>query len=281
MTADATREIAAPEFDLGLTLSSGQVFHWEPDGDAWHGLIGDVAVRVRQRGTRLEVPVGGEDRVARYFALDHPLRKIRASFPDDAFSQAALRSCRGLRVMRQPRWECLATFLTSAMKQVAHIRAMSRALRARFGEPVEGSLVNAYPAPAVIAAAGEDDLRACGLGFRAPNLRATARRIVDGGVDLDALAALETGALREELCLLPGVGRKIANCVLLFAYERLEAVPVDVWIARVARAMAPRGDEASLGELETFTGERFGPYAGYVQQYLFHHARVSKTLPAS
>ena len=273
--------IAAPEFDLRLTLTSGQVFHWEPDGDAWRGLIGKTAVRVEQRGAELLVPPGCGDLAARYFALDHPLTAIYATFPEDAFSRAALAACRGLRVMRQPRWECLATFLTSAMKQVGHIRGMSLALRTRFGEPVAGSTMNAYPTPGALAEATEAELRGCGLGFRAPHLRETARRIAGGEIDLDALAMRETEELRTELCRLPGVGRKIANCVLLFAYERLDAVPVDVWIARVTRALAPRGGDASLAELETFSRERFGPYAGYVQQYLFHHARVSKTLPAS
>jgi len=273
--------IAAPEFDLRLTLTSGQVFHWEPDGDAWRGLIGNTAMRVKQRGAELLVPRGCGDLAARYFALDHPLTAIYATFPEDAFSRAALAACRGLRVMRQPRWECLATFLTSAMKQVSHIRGMSLALRTRFGEPVAGSTMNAYPTPGALAEATEAELRGCGLGFRAPHLRETARRIAGGEIDLDALAMRETEELRTELCRLPGVGRKIANCVLLFAYERLDAVPVDVWIARVTRALAPRGGDASLAELETFSRERFGPYAGYVQQYLFHHARVSKTLPAS
>jgi N-glycosylase/DNA lyase len=268
--------VAAPEFDLRLTLASGQVFHWQPDGDAWLGLIGAAPVRVEQRGGKLHLSRGSAALVARYFALDHPLRDIYATFPSDDFSRAALDAYRGLRIIRQPRWECLATFLTSAMKQVSHIRAMSLALRARFGEPVAKFPLATYPAPEVLARADEAEIRACGLGFRAPNLRKTAQWIAEGRVDLDALAGMETERAMEELCRLPGVGRKIANCVLLFAYERLDAVPVDVWIARVARSMSGGG---SLEELEAFSRERFGLYAGYVQQYLFHHARVSKTLP--
>jgi N-glycosylase/DNA lyase len=268
--------VAAPEFDLRLTLESGQVFHWTPDGDAWLGLIGNQPVRVEQRGAELHISRGNAKAVTRYFALDHPLAEIYATFPEDAFSLAALEAYRGLRVIRQPHWECLATFLTSAMKKVSHIRAMSLALRERFGERVEKFPLSAYPAAGVLARADETELRACGLGFRAPNLKKTAQWIADGRVDLEALAGLETGKAMEELCRLPGVGRKIANCVLLFAYERLDAVPVDVWIARVARSM---NGEGSLEELETFSRERFGAYAGYVQQYLFHHARVSKTLP--
>ncbi len=241
--------LAAPEFDLRLTLASGQVFHWQPDGAAWIGLIGESPVRLEQRGDELHISRGRAALVSRYFALDHPLKEIYATFPDDAFSRAALEAYRGLRVIRQPRWECLATFLTSAMKQVSHIRAMSLALRERFGCPAAKFPIAAYPRPEVLARADEADLRACGLGFRAPNLRRTAQWIADGRLDLDALAAMETERAMEELCRLPGVGRKIANCVLLFAYERLDAVPVDVWIARVARSMKGGG---SLAELEAF-----------------------------
>jgi N-glycosylase/DNA lyase len=269
--------LALSEFDLRLTLLSGQVFHWQEDGDGWRGVIGRTAVRVKQSARELWVTPGAEELVSRYFALDHPLEQIYATFPDDEFSREALAACRGLRVIRQPRWECLATFITSAMKQVSHIRAMSLALRARFGEPIEGSDVAAYPEPGRLARATEAQLRACGLGFRAPNLRATAAAVAKGSIDLEAIAEMETGRAREELCKLPGVGRKIANCVLLFAYERLDAVPVDVWIARIIRAM--RGD-GRLPELEDYSREHFGAYAGYVQQYLFHHARISKTLPA-
>jgi N-glycosylase/DNA lyase len=271
------KTLAAPEFDLRLTLASGQVFHWSQDGDDWCGLIDSMPVRVRQNAGSLEVAQGDAKHVARYFALDHPLDEIYATFPGDEFSQAALVSCRGLRVIRQPRWECLATFLTSSMKQVSHIRAMSLALRGRYGTRVEGSAVAAYPAPGKLARTSEAKLRECGLGFRAPNLRATAKAVADGRLDLEALANMETNRAREELCKLPGVGRKIANCVLLFAYERLDAVPVDVWIARVVRAM--HGD-GKLTELEAVSQAQFGRYAGYVQQYLFHHARVSKTLPS-
>lgn len=270
--------IEAPEFDLRLTLESGQVFHWEPAGRAWRGLIDRQPVVVEQSGRRLLVPEGTEALVSRYFALDHPMRKILATFPKDRFTTEAVRSCRGIRIIRQPKWECLATFLTSAMKQVTHIRAMSRALRDRFGDVVEGSGIRAYPAPAVLAAASEGALRACGLGFRAPNLKETAAWIAEGRVDLDALDGMDSSEALSELCRLPGVGRKIANCVLLFAFERLDAVPVDVWIGRVLRAMQAEGPAA---ELEAFSRARFGPYAGYVQQYLFHHARVSRTLPAS
>ncbi|MEX1118555.1 MAG: DNA glycosylase [Terrimicrobiaceae bacterium] len=269
--------LKVPDFDLQLTLESGQVFHTEQEGDLWKILFGSHLLAVRQIGEHLEIFSGSEAEVGCYFALDHPMSAIHASFPKDAYSQAALSRGRGMRILRQPAWECLATFITSSMKQVAHIRQMSLAIRSRFGTPVLGSAVSAYPDPSRLAGLAEQSLRDCGLGFRAKNLIGTARAVDAGIADLEAWRALPTDDLREKLCTLPGVGRKVANCVLLFAYERLEAVPVDVWIARIATAMRKR--KSSPLKLEEFSVRRFGPYAGYVQQYLFHHARTTGKLP--
>lgn len=273
------RTLTTPDFNLALTLNSGQVFHWTEAGGWWEGLIGAEFCALRQDGDELQIR--GEvssERVAHYLALDHPMDRIVATFPQDPFSQAALASCSGLRVIRQPEWECLGTFITSAMKQVVHIRQMSLALRAQFGEPVAGSKIQAYPRPEVLALADEAALRACGLGFRAKNLLGAARMVASGELDLLAIRSLKSQPLRTELCRLPGVGIKVANCVLLFAYERLDAVPVDVWIDRIMRAMRG-GRRATAPQLQRYSERRLGPYAGYVQQYLFHHARVSKTLP--
>src|SRR5437868_6194426 len=138
-------EIPAPDFDLAMTLGSGQVFHWENAGDGFIGAIADRAVYVEHCGDLLKVHDGETPSSARearalprviadYFALEHPLAEICASFPNDPVMSAAQEFCRGLRIIRQPKWECLATFICSSMKQVAHIRQISRNLRERFGE---------------------------------------------------------------------------------------------------------------------------------------------------
>lgn len=267
-----------PAIDLRATLECGQVFHWteRPDG-AWEGVVGDHLAVVREEDGRLSVLKGNAEELGRYFALDHDLGVIYAGFPKDATMRAALDFCRGLRIIRQPAWECLATFITSSMKQVAHIRQMSFALRARFGRAVRGTDLRAYPEPAQLAAAGEADLRACGLGYRAKNLRATAQRVASGEVDLESWRSLDDTALRDALCTLPGVGRKVANCVMLFGFGRLGAFPVDTWIARIMRKnyWRGRGKPTPLA-LERRLAGRFGPHGGYAQQYLFHHARMTK-----
>ena len=290
-------KIPAPDFDLAMTLGSGQVFHWEKLGNGFIGAIGDRPVYVEQRGDVLKI--GGDERqldclkqsslegdvvdtrriVARYFALDHALAEICASFPDDPVMSAAKEFCRGLRIIRQPKWECLATLICSSMKQVAHIRQISRNLRERFGEPrkVDSHIVLTFPAADRIAQSSEKELRTCALGYRAKNLLATARLIARGEVDLETLTALTDVDLRTRLCELPGVGAKVANCVMLFAYERLRAFPIDVWIERVLREKYfPEARRLNAARLQAFTQKYFGDHGGYAQQYLFHHARMNK-----
>ncbi|MBA3881993.1 MAG: 8-oxoguanine DNA glycosylase [Chthoniobacterales bacterium] len=272
--------IAAPEFDLTKTLDSGQVFHWEPLDAGYAGIIGERAVYVQQRGDSLLITPGMEAAVRRYFALDHPLREICGAFPTDSAMCAARDFCRGLRIIRQPEWECLASFITSSMKQVAHIRQMSRALRARFGEvrKLKGVQLFAFPIARRLADATEQELRMCALGYRARNLLATARRVASGEADMRSWRTLPDAELRARLCELPGVGAKVANCVMLFAYERLRAFPIDVWIERVLKEKYfPRARKLTAERLRRFCEEYFGEHGGYAQQYLFHHAR--KTTP--
>ena len=271
-------EIAAPDFDLEMTLDSGQVFHWDKIDNGFIGTIGDQPAYVEQRGNLLFVSRGSQDLVRKYFALDHSLAEICASFPDDPVMNAARSFCRGLRIIRQPKWDCLATFICSSMKQLAHIRQISRRVRERFGlaRKIDNHLVYRFPAARRIAESSEKELRECALGYRAKNLLATARLVANGDVDLEKMAELSDVDLWGMLCELPGVGAKVANCVMLFAYERLRAFPVDVWIERVLREnyfSGPR--KLNAGRLRTFTQEYFGDHGGYAQQYLFHYARKS------
>jgi N-glycosylase/DNA lyase len=185
------------------------------------------------------------------------------------------------------------------MKQVAHIRQISKALRNRFGNicridpptvrqrtdssdrrngfgAANNCPVHTFPQPLRIAEASVKELRECALGYRAKNLLATARLVAGGDVDLEQIADLSDVDLRIKLCELPGVGAKIANCVMLFAYDRLRAFPIDVWIERILRQKYfPRARKLNASRLQAFTKDYFGEYGGYAQQYLFHYARMS------
>ena len=270
------KETAATDFDLARTLDSGQVFHWEICGDGYAGTIGGHGVYVKQRRDQLFFSGATTAIIRNYFALDHPLKEIRRSFPNDPAMCAARDFCEGLRIIRQPRWECLATFITSSMKQVAHIRQISQKLRERYGtrRRVPNCEVHSFPSPSRIAELAEEDLRACALGYRAKNLLATARLVTSGDADLEQWGGLSDELLRAHLCELPGVGAKVANCVMLFAYERLRAFPIDVWIGRVLHQQYfPRKRKVTATQLRAFCETYFGEHGGYAQQYLFHHAR--------
>jgi N-glycosylase/DNA lyase len=270
--------LECPEFDLAMTLESGQTFHWTPLDGGYTGCIGDQAYHLRQEGTRLHYRGGNGEALWNYFALDHDLEAIRASCAGHAavhgVHEAAV-ACRGLRIMRQPHWECLASFILSPMKQVAHIRQMSLALRRTYGRQLADTPVPAFPSAGALASTSEEALRACGLGFRAKGLLGTARMIAEGRFDPSDLVTMETAEARAALCALPGIGRKVANCILLFAYERLEAVPVDVWIGRILSSFrSPKSKKATPEQLERYGERLLGPYAGYIQQWLFHRART-------
>ena len=133
-----------------------------------------------------------------------------------------------------------------------------------------------FPSALRIARASENQLRECKLGYRAKNLRATAQLVSSGECDLESWSAFPDGDLQKNLCDLPGVGVKIANCVMLFAYERLRAFPIDVWIERVLRQRYfPRRKKITAQQLREFSETYFGEHGGYAQQYLFHHARTA------
>ena len=285
-------KISTRDFDLEKTLDSGQVFHWQNVGNGFVGAIGNLPVCLEQEEDVLKVRCGATPQparqrralprvIARYFALDHPLAEIYNSFPNDPVMNTARDFCRGLRIIRQPKWECLATFICSSMKQVAHIRQISLALRKLFGQQrkISNQLVYSFPPAHRLAQASEKELRDCKLGYRGKNLRATARLVSSGHADLEAWSALSDTELGKQLCALPGVGPKVANCVMLFAYERLRAFPIDVWIERVLRQhYFSRRKRTTAQRLRQFTESYFGEHGGYAQQYLFHHARVASRI---
>ena len=192
--------------------------------------------------------------------------------------QAAVAACHGLRLLRQEPWECLASFILFSTKQIVQIRQIIARLCECFGRPVTvppgQAPAWAFPTPVRLAETPEADLRACKMGFRAPSLLAAARRVADGQLDLPSLRDLPLEAARTELMRLPGVGPKIANCVLLFAYGFPSAFPVDVWVIKALRQHYFGHRRVKLEQLRQFAASHFGPQAGYAQQYLFHYTRT-------
>jgi N-glycosylase/DNA lyase len=295
------------DYDLAATLDGGQAFRWTERDGAWVGVVGSRWVRLRaqpdgilaetvvrgQRGpgggaaARDPIQTGGASVpasrtewrwLAHFLQTGLDLDAVLRTFPDDEPMRTAVARCRGLRLLRQEPWECLASFILSSTKQIVQIRQIIALLCECYGEPLatapDWPPAFTFPSPARLARATEAELRACKMGFRAPYLLATARLIADGRFDLVRLQPLPVELARSELMNLPGVGRKIADCVLLFAFGFQSAFPVDIWVTKALRQLYFPRRRASLQRLHRFAATYFGPRAGYAQQYLFHYIRT-------
>lgn len=276
--------IRVRDYDLAATLTSGQAFRWNQIGDAWEGVVGRRWVRLEEERdgilARAVAPCADWSWLEDYLQTHVDLAAVLDTLPPDPPLRAAIESCRGLRLLRQDPWECLASFILSASKQIVQIRQIVEVLCARYGEPVatpaDSATWFAFPTAARLAALSEAELRACKMGFRAPKLLATARLVASGEVRLSDLADRPIKAARAELLRCPGVGEKIANCVLLFAGGHADAFPVDVWIAKAIRELYFPKRRPSPARVREFIATHFGPNAGWAQQYLFHYVRVKQ-----
>jgi N-glycosylase/DNA lyase len=270
------------DYDLAATLTSGQAFRWEACGGGWTGVVHGRRVTLRQRGESLAaetaIPQTDWQWLADYLQVAVKLDAVLATFPEEAPMLDAVSACRGLRLLRQDPWECLASFILSSTKQIVQIRQIVATLCKRYGTPaaIPAGEPAAFAFPTAEQRAGltEAQLRACKMGFRAPYLLATARLVAEDKYDLQHLGRLDLASARAQLLALPGVGRKIADCVLLFGFGFPTAFPLDVWVLRALRELYFRGKRPTTPKLKSFAATHFGPNAGYAQQYLFHFIRT-------
>ena len=287
--ATTTRRFPVRDYDLEATLTSGQAFRWKKHGESWVGVIGRNWVRLQSEPMAIIAettePVNNWSWLVDYLQLKVDLNALLLTFPDDAPMREAVHACHGLRLLRQDPWECLASFILSSTKQIVQIQQIIGMLCERFGEPIHApssfSTVYSFPSPARLARATETQLRGCKMGFRAPYLLAVARAIANGKFILTRLNELSVDLARKELVQLPGVGAKIADCVLLFAYGAQTAFPVDVWVSKALRELYFPGRRLDLRQLHDFAATHFGSNAGYAQQYLFHYMRMKNRFSRS
>jgi N-glycosylase/DNA lyase len=271
---------------LAEILDGGQAFRWfpQPDG-AWHGAWAGCVAELRLANNKLTWRAP-ETLVAQtgpalydYFASDRDWASLADALPwrSDAHLARCLAAYPALRILRQPLGETLLHFLCSATKQIVQIKQMSALLAERHGAPLFSlSTLNSQlstsrhrlPTWPELAEISEAELRRCLLGFRARYIHQTACFLAARPGWLEATAALPYAEAKARLCELPGVGEKIADCVLLFGAGQLEAFPVDVWILKTLASRYGLRDWKPT-QVAHFGRTHFGPLAGLAQQYLF------------
>ena len=277
--------------DLQATLESAQTFLWRrsdgrtyaataPSGGEarYHTVIGDDVVSVRQRADHLEwrSTTDGADVLRHRLRLDDDLDAIFAGFPEAERLDRARRELRGLRVVRDPFFPCLVSFICSARMSVRRIFEFQCEFAREFGETVlvDGERYHAFPEPERLAAASEDELRDVGIGFRAPYVAETAAMVADGELTEADLREESYRDARRKLQEFPGVGPKVADCVALFALGHLQAVPIDTWTRRLVATHFPDVAADSYEATADAFRDRFGEHAGYAQTYLYHYERA-------
>lgn len=268
---------------LAESLDGGQAFRWRrlPD-ETWLGQWSQHVVRLRLASDeRVEwcAPSARhndtESALGRYLGLDSDFAALTDSLPwrSDPHLERCVVGFPGLRILRQPFGETLLGFLCSATKQIVQIKQMIALLAERHGAPLPGTpagevAFHRLPTWEEIARVSEADLRACLLGFRARYISETAQFLAAHPGWLEETEKLPYAEAKVRLCSLPGVGEKVADCVLLFGAGRLEAFPVDVWILKtLARRYGL--DDWRTPHLAQFGRVHFGPLAGLAQQFLF------------
>lgn len=286
------------ELDLEHTLASGQAFRWRKDKEGWWtcALEPDLLlVRLWQDRDQIyyhtKPQVSGFQRVREYFRLDIDLPALESSWRERGGQEIAqaLTSFSGLRVLRQDPVECLFSFLCSPAAPIYRIRRCLDSLCRTLGSPlgeVAGVELYGFPRLEHLAEASVGLLNKMGLGFRSENIRATAKELVSrGGTGWLRGLRLETyEEAKAALITLPGVGAKIADCVCLFSLDKDDAVPIDVHMARVAKRLFPQCrrhnslTKTAYSEASDCFRTRFGPHAGWAQQYLYYNELVQSGL---
>lgn len=234
---------------------------YDPGAPALHGIT------TRETGVV-------EAAVLRYFSADDNLPAIEREIAgkDPAMAEAVPKN-RGLRILRQDPWECLASYVLSINNSIRNISRIVEYFANCLGDPA-GLGERGFPPPERIAAQDTGYLRRSRCGFRDRYLKDAADKVSSDEVDLSRIPDMPTGQARDILMKIRGVGPKVADCVLLFAYHRLDVFPVDVWIARAMSRYYLEGRTATPKSAREEGIRRFGALAGYAQEHLFRDIRT-------
>jgi len=269
--------------NLESTLLSGQAHRWKIKDYWYEGVIAQNLIHIRDSDLGIEfysAPVSeGEfaDRLSDYLGLGDNLDLIYQSISKDVQISSAIKKYTGMRILRQDPWECLIAFICSANSSLIRISSAMETLSENFGQRItlKNKARYTFPSAHVLAEAGEARLRQLKLGFRAKYVSKVAEIVSEGKIDLMELKHLPYDEAKEKLLNLPGVGDKIADCVLLFSLDKPNAFPIDRWVKRALE------DWYSIklfnySKIREWALEYFGEFAGYAQQYLFHQRRLQQ-----
>jgi N-glycosylase/DNA lyase len=269
------------DFDLAHIFECGQCFRWikQEDGSYRGIAVGRLTNVSFNDGTLCITNSDEQDFINKwyeYFDLGTDYSKIKSILEKDEIMREAIKTGPGIRLLKQDFWEMLISFIISANNMIPRIMKTVDSLSVLRGKCIEPE-ANAYAFPDTEALAGAslEEIQQCRAGFRCKYIYQTSRMMAQGTVDAEQLKQMDTHQARKELMKLPGVGPKVADCILLFSGLKYDVFPIDVWVKRVMEELYLK-KEATLKEIQDFARKQFGDLTGYAQQYLFYHARLNR-----
>ena len=267
--------------DIDNSINSGQVFLWEKCGSDWYGINGEDILKINKNAVIRSIQNSKTD----FFRKKDNMQEIIKSISKDKTVKQAINQYEGLRIFRQDPFQCMISFIISSNSNIQKIKNSLEKMTKKFGVKVEiqNKEFFLFPKPEKLANASIEEIKKCGVGYRAPFIKQSAEMVFSKKIDFKYLEKLNYKEAKKNICLIPGVGNKVADCILLFSLNKLEAFPLDTWMIKILEKYY--SNEFQI-ETKTITQKQyeilhekivnhFGPYCGYAQQFLFKMERES------
>ncbi|AJA92788.1 DNA repair protein [Candidatus Nitrosopelagicus brevis] len=267
------------EVNIDDTINSGQVFLWKKFDSKWYGINGKEILILEDK---LDIK---SKNIHNFFRFDDDFQKIKKQLSKDDIMKKAIKNFPGMRILRQDPFQCYISFIVSSNSNIPNIQTRLQKLSRKFGEKrtIDDKELFLFPKPEKLANASITDITKCGLGYRSKYVKKAAIAVSEGTIDFSSLKKQDYQEARDSLCQVFGIGKKVADCILLFSLDKLEAVPLDRWVLRILQKYYSKEfqistktiTEKTYDELHDKIVEHFGKYAGYGQQFLFKNERES------
>lgn len=257
------------DFCLAHTFECGQCFRWnlQPDG-SYIGVVQDKVIKIWEENGAVVTDCTDTGLIEQYFDLNRDYTPLKNTLRHDAILQAAIEYGYGIRLLKQQPWEALVSFIISANNNIPRIKKIIEALCRNFGSPLQDGYYS-FPSASVLSKLTLEDLAVIKSGYRAGYILDAAKKVQCGDLDLEAVYAMHPDQARAYLKQVKGVGDKVADCILLFAYQKFAVFPKDVWIKRTLHRLYGLEER----DFDTAVAEKFGALGGFAQQYLFYYER--------
>jgi len=265
--------------DVDNSINSGQVFLWEKQGSDWYGIDGQDVLKINKNGVIKSIRNLKTD----FFRKNDNMQEIIKSISKDKTVKKAVKEYEGLRLFRQDPFQCLISFIISSNSNIQKIKSSLEKITKKFGKKVkiQNKEFFLFPEPEKMAKATIDEIKSCGVGYRAPFIKEAAKMVILKKIDFEYLKKCDYHEAKKNICLVPGIGNKVADCIMLFSLNKLESFPLDTWMIKILEKYYSK--EFKI-ETKTITQKQyellhekivnyFGPYCGYAQQYLFKMER--------